>query len=137
MRLLFHVSHSMNRESIREHGLKRDLGISPWYSPEDPIEYPQGIYLWPSFRKALVYGRGLGDPFDVWQVEVEEHELLTDPISIEAFYMDAPIGPKRLTFQGGWELLPVKAPRPHGAEEAWKKTTRSSSDDQTEEGRDP
>jgi hypothetical protein len=91
--ILFHVSEINNRYSILINGINTDFGISPWHSPEDPIKFPKGNYLWPNFKEAVNYGHGLytGDPFDIWEVKIDDKDLILDPITDDSYYSIVPI----------------------------------------------
>lgn len=90
--VLYHVSDVINRDSILKHGLDHKMGVSPWFSPEDPIVYPKGNYFWKELRDARNYGYGLSEPMDIFQVEVDT-ELLVDPITDKGFYVTEPVPP--------------------------------------------
>lgn len=80
---MYHVSHALNRESIKELGLIPGKGPTPW--PED--NYPKGIYIFDSLKLALRYGFGNGDPFDVWVISTAGYALKEDPVTRGAFYI--------------------------------------------------
>lgn len=93
----FHVSSSLNRASILEHGLDwRRMGAAPGIAGSVRAEQ-EGCFLAEDERTAEFFvrmGTGVG-PVDVWLVSDVDPELLVQ--SPEGFhYLPAPVGPERL-----------------------------------------
>ena len=89
---LYHVSPIENRNSIEQHGIDTAKGVSPWFSPEDPIDFPKGNYFWNNIEAARNYARGLSDDFDIYEVLCESLTLEEDPITKGGVYVKEPIG---------------------------------------------
>lgn len=94
----FHVSSSLNRASIQEHGLDwRLMGAAPGIAGSPDAEQEGCFLVADEFTADFFVRMGVDrGPVDVWLVSDVDPELLVE--SPEGFdYLPAPIPPEQLT----------------------------------------
>lgn len=96
--LLYHVANTESRNSIEKNGLNYLKGISPWQSPEDPIDYPKGNYFWINLKQARLYAGGLSEPMDIWIVnKCNVKDIKEDPVTKNGLYSIYPVDKKYIS----------------------------------------